>query len=290
MDFLSEETHVAIAGDWHSNINWVGKAIPSIARDAPGVKTILHLGDFGIGSGARARKFLEAVDYWCAKAGISRVLITPGNHEGWAWLEDAFAAQPGVPVSLSSIVAVLPRGYRFEIGTRTFMSFGGAASVDYEMRLAGVDWFAAEMPTQHDVDLAIRGGTADVLLTHETIDGGTPATETILSHNPLGFSPDALDYSRQSRALVTQAWRGITPTLLFHGHMHVADETRFPSGQQVISLGRDGQPRNLALLELPTLDWRWVDAPPVAAPVRRTRDWETQFLNRPADEMSGEGS
>jgi len=290
MDFLSEETHVAIAGDWHSNINWVGKAIPSIARDAPGVKTILHLGDFGIGSGARARKFIEAVDYWCAKAGISRLLVTPGNHEDWAWLEDAFAAQPGVPVSLSSIVAVLPRGYRFEIGTRTFVSFGGAASVDFEMRLAGVNWFAREMPTQKDVDLAVRDGSADVLLTHETIDGGTSATETILNRNPLGFGPDALDYSRQSRALVTGVWKAISPTLLFHGHMHAADEIALSSGQRVISLGRDGQTRNLGLLELATLHWQWLEAVPVAAPVRRTRDWETQFLIRPPDEMGGEGS
>jgi len=288
MDIVSEETHVAIAGDWHSDIDWVGKAIPSIARDARGVKTILHLGDFGIGSGARARKFLDAVDYWSAKAGISRVLVTPGNHEDWAWLEDAFASQPGRPVPLTSIVEALPRGNRFEVGTRSFVSFGGAASVDYEMRLAGVDWFSAEMPTQHDVDLAIRGGTADVLLTHETIDGGTTATETILRGNPLGFSPEALSYSMESRALVTQVWNGITPNLLFHGHMHVADEITLPSGQRVISLGRDGQTRNLGLLELATLDWQWLEAPPVAAPVRRTRDWETQFLNRPADEMGGE--
>jgi hypothetical protein len=279
----TEEAHVVVAGDWHGNSNWVGTAIPSIARLAPGVKTILHLGDFGIGPGLRARKFLDSVDYWSAKAGISRVLVTPGNHEDWAWLEDAFAARPGYPVPLSSIVEALPRGYRFEIGPRSFVSFGGAASVDYEMRLAGVDWFSAEMPTQEDVDLAIRGGAADVLLTHETVDGGTSATEMILSRNPLGFSPDALEYSRQSRALVTQVWRDISPTLLFHGHMHVADEITLPSGQQVISLGRDGQTRNLGLLELATLGWQWLEDAPVAATVRRTRDWETQFLNRPED-------
>lgn len=36
-----DETHVVVAGDWHGNTNWVGKAIPSIARDGPGVRTIL---------------------------------------------------------------------------------------------------------------------------------------------------------------------------------------------------------------------------------------------------------
>jgi hypothetical protein len=259
----AEETHVAIAGDWHANINWVGTAIPMLTREAPGVTSILHLGDFGIGPGMREHKFLDAVHYWCAKAGIARVLITPGNHEDWAWLDDNFAAQPATPVALSSIVSVLPRGHRFEIGGASFVSFGGAASVDYEMRLAGRDWFATELPTESDVNCAIRGGTVDVLLTHETIDGGTAATERVLGHNPLGFSQDALVYSKVSRALVTRVWDNVAPRIMFHGHMHVADEITLPSGQQVVSVGRDNQSRNLALLELSTLKWRWVEATPV---------------------------
>jgi hypothetical protein len=254
-----EESRVVVAGDWHSNINWIGKAIPSIARYAPGVDTILHVGDFGIWPGVSGRKFLDAVDFWCGRAGISRVLVTPGNHENWGWLDSEFESKPGAPVALSTVVQVHPRGYRFEIGHRTFASFGGAASVDFEMRSSGIDWFPGELPTREDVECAVNGGPADVLLTHETVDGGTPASEHMLRINPLNWSPEALDYSKQSRALVTQVWEGVVPKLLFHGHMHVADEITLPSGQQVISLGRDGQTRNLALLELSTLKWRWLD-------------------------------
>ncbi|WP_167550836.1 metallophosphoesterase family protein [Cryobacterium arcticum] len=275
------ETHVVVAGDWHGNIDWVGRAIPSIARDTIGVRTILHLGDFGIWAGVRGRKYLDAVDFWCGKAGISRVLVTPGNHEDWKWLKSEFDSQPGQPVKLSSAVEVLPRGYRFTIANKTFASFGGAASVDFEQRTAGIGWFPGELPTEHDVAHAVAGGYADILLTHETVDGGTAATESVLNRNPMGWSPEALAYSSRSRELVTQVWEGIAPKVLFHGHMHAADEITLPSGQQVISLGRDGQAKNLALLELSTLHWQWLEGPRKAPRVRRTRDWVTQYMTRP---------
>lgn len=280
----SSESHVVLAGDWHGNVDWIGRAIPAIVRDAPGVRTILHAGDFGIWDDVRGRKYLDAVDFWCDRAGISRVLVTPGNHEDWNWLDSEFNQQPGKPVALSSVVEVLPRGYRFEIGKRTFASFGGAASVDFEMRTSGIDWFRRELPTEQDVAHAISGGPSDILVTHETIAGGTSASEAVLRINPLQWSPEALTYSRQSRALVTQVWKGLSPKLLFHGHMHVADEITLLSGQQVISLGRDGQAQNLALLELSTLNWRWLQGAPKPPRVRRTRDWEASYTTRPTNE------
>ncbi|MEB0287128.1 metallophosphoesterase [Cryobacterium sp. 10S3] len=184
-----DETHVVVAGDWHGSCDWVGKAIPSIARHTPSVRTILHVGDFGIWPGVGGQKFLDAVDFWCNRAGVSRVLVTPGNHENWGWLNGEFNAKPGKPVALSPVVVVLPRGYRFEIGKRNFASFGGAASVDFEMRSLGMDWFPEELPTSYDVERAISGGQADVLLTHETIDGGTPASEHMLRSNLMRWSP-----------------------------------------------------------------------------------------------------
>ena len=281
----TDETHVVIAGDWHGNVNWVGKVIPSIARRSAGVRTILHVGDFGIWPGADGRKFLDAVDFWCARAGISRVLVTPGNHENWDWLEEAFVSEPDVPVALSSVVEVLPRGYRFEISRRTFASFGGAASVDFEVRSEGIDWFPGELPTEHDVEQAISGGQVDVLLTHEAIDGGTPASEYMLRSNPMRWRLPALDYSSRSRALVTRVWDGVDPKLLFHGHMHLADQVTLPSsGRQVVSLDRDGQARNLAVLELSTLNWRWLDGASKAPGARRTGDWEFQFMTQPDSE------
>jgi hypothetical protein len=64
------------------------------------------------------------------------------------------------------------------------MSFGGAASVDYEDRTENRDWWATEAPSDRDVAQAIAGGRVDVLLTHETVDGGTHQVERILRSNP----------------------------------------------------------------------------------------------------------
>lgn len=75
----SSESYVALAGDWHGNVDWIGRAIPAIAREAPGVRTILHAGDFGIWADVSGRKYIDAVDFWCDRAGISRVLVTPGT-------------------------------------------------------------------------------------------------------------------------------------------------------------------------------------------------------------------
>lgn len=285
---LTSETHVVVAGDWHANVDWVGKAIAAIPRENLDVKTILHVGDFGLWSGVRGRKYLDAVDYWCERAGITRVLVTPGNHEDWAWLDREFDSQPGRPVALSSVIEVLPRGYRFEIGSRTFASFGGAASVDFERRSEDVDWFPSELPTDDDIVNTAAGGHANVLLTHETIDGGTPASEGVLSRNPLGFSSEALAYSRRSRELVTRVFDAVTPELHFHGHMHRPDDITLASGQQIISLGRDGQSRNLALLEVSSLAWRWIENVTPTPRVRQTRDWEAQFLTRPASDYNGD--
>ena len=40
--------HVVVAGVWHANVDWIGKAIPSITRNVPAARTILNVGDFGI--------------------------------------------------------------------------------------------------------------------------------------------------------------------------------------------------------------------------------------------------
>lgn len=49
-----------------------------------------------------------------------------------------------LPVSLSDHVTVLPRGHRWEIAGRSFVSLGGAPSVDYlqPFRHQGESWWA----------------------------------------------------------------------------------------------------------------------------------------------------
>jgi hypothetical protein len=256
---IAGERRVAIAGDWHGNRAWVQRAIPLLAREAKGISTLLHVGDLGIWREPKGKGFLQTVDYWCQRAGIDRVLVTPGNHENWDLLDAAFAREPGHAVQLSKVVTVLPRAFRFTLAGRSFLSFGGAASLDYADRTAGQDFWQAEMPTENDVATAIAGGPVDVLLTHEAVNGGAPAVDRMIAFNPLGWPADAVAYSARSRARVTQVWDELRPSLLAHGHMHVKDEIGLPDGRRVYSMGMDGDDGNLAVLALDDLDWTWVN-------------------------------
>jgi hypothetical protein len=253
------ETRVAVAGDWHANVLWVQSVIPALHSAAPDAKTILHAGDFGILPDRQGKAFLAAVDAQCKAAGIERILVTPGNHEDWSRLTQSFAARPDEAIRLTETVSVLPRGFRFAFGGRSFLSFGGAASLDFAYRRTRKTWWPEEMPTREDVAAAIAGGPVDVLITHETISGGTSKVEAVVASNPMGWDEEALEYSTASRRLVTELWAGVEPTLLFHGHMHTADRTQLPNGQRIVSLGRDGQRKNIGLLRLDNLAWTWID-------------------------------
>ena len=249
---------VAIAGDWHGSISWAQSVIPRIHREAPDVDTIFHVGDFGLYPEAHGKGFLAAVDFWCKAANIRRVYVCPGNHEHWGELTKRFEAQPGQAVQLSSVVWVFPRGYRFTVDGKEWMSFGGAASLDREFRTPDVTWWPEEAPTDADVNHAIAGGPVAVLLTHEAINGGTREVECILAGNPLGWPWEAMAYSLESRERVTRVWKAVQPEVLAHGHLHTKGEITLPTGQRVYSLACNGQPGNIGLMETESLEWKWL--------------------------------
>ena len=254
-----DDTRVAVAGDWHSNIMWIQQVLPALRRFAPDVSTILHTGDFSILPEARGKKLLRAADAACRENGIDRILVTPGNHEDWPRLDTLFAARPGEAIRLSASVWVMPRGYRFSIHGRTFMSFGGATSLDAAYRRTRGTWWASEMPTSEEAAAAVVAGGVDVLVTHETIMDSTARVEARIRANPTHWDETALAYSLQSRALITRLWREAKPAILAHGHIHVADQRMLPSGQRIYALANDGQRKNIAVIDIASLTWTWID-------------------------------
>jgi len=256
---LPGETVVAVAGDWHGDRMWAQSVIAALHVVAPDVLSILHLGDFGVLPDRLGKGMLKAVDSACAQSGIERVLVTPGNHEDWDRLMARFASKPNVAVQLSEVVWVLPPGFRFALAGRSFLSFGGAASLDFAYRQARGAWWPSELPDESAAAEANAAGTADVLLTHETVNGGTAAVEKILRSNPMNWDTDALEYSALSRQRITKLWDGVHPALLAHGHMHVADRVELPDGRRVVSLGCNRQRKNIGLLNLADLAWTWMD-------------------------------
>jgi Icc-related predicted phosphoesterase len=253
---------VVFAGDWHGNLLWATSRIQSIGSS--GVKTILHVGDFGIWPGASGKRYLQGVENTCERHDVD-ILITPGNHEDWGRLTTLWAnpkrrdskTRRALPVYLSDHVQVLPRGHRFTIDETTFLSFGGAASVDKHLRTEGVDWWSEEMPSEADVETAIAGGRVDVLVTHDSPEREwcVPAVRDTLARNPLGWPQDSLTWAAVSRARVNRVFEAVRPRLLVHGHHHVWGEriAQLPDAgheTRVVSLGSDGEVGNVWRLNL----------------------------------------
>lgn len=252
------DRELVIAGDWHANWAWIGRAIPAAART--GAATVLHLGDFGFWP-SESEDLLRIIDDWVAsthanpsRPGIDRVLITPGNHEDWTDLDAIFAEAPGQAVRVSDHVWVMPRGFRFTIGGRTFMSFGGAASVDFASRQPGRTWWASEIPTMTETEAAATSGSVDVLLTHDAGALFGPRVTKMLTRRAREWSPTARAYATYSRQLIEAVVAGVKPALHLHGHYHVRESTTFAlddhSLVRVECLAMDNQLGNLALLDL----------------------------------------
>ena len=255
---------VALAGDWHGNFPWARARLMSLGER--GVRTVFHTGDFGIWPGPLGKKYIRGLEKFCARCGIT-VYVTAGNHEDWPRL---LAKRPEQRNDLGSLlwladhVAVFPRdpaGHRFEMGGRTFLSLGGAPSVDFEDRSRGRDWWPEEMIPRETAERVSADGYADVMLTHDAPDHPwqTPRVAHVCATNPLGWSRDALAYAAVGRHRLITVFLGVQPRVLAHGHYHLGDEALVDlpdrdHGCRVFSLACDGMADNMALLDLRTLE------------------------------------
>lgn len=99
---LPGERRVAVVGDWESQPQLVRPLLERLRRVAPDVRTILHVGDlrWSPWKGSRrgpgtAASFGEWLDEQLVDLDFTRLILVPGNHDSWAGLQDAFAANPG---------------------------------------------------------------------------------------------------------------------------------------------------------------------------------------------------
>lgn len=259
------DNRIGLAGDWHVDTGWAVQCLTRFAE--AGVRVVHHLGDFGFWPGRGGAAYLTAVAEATKELGLA-LAVTPGNHEDDDFLRTLRRADHGAPwgrVPYAAIsIAVLPRGHRWTVPagdvTRSFVSLGGAPSVDFESRVPGVSWWPAECITETDIRVTVAGGHADVMLAHDSPAPATPAVEAIIAANPCGWSPVALAYAASGRAALTAAFDGVRPRVFAHGHYHVADiatlpyaapSAQFPALEcLMVSLADERRPGNLAVLHL----------------------------------------
>ncbi|WP_104090890.1 metallophosphoesterase [Cryobacterium sp. N19] len=251
-----DERLVGLAGDWHGATRW-GIAVVK-ALNAAGVRTLFHLGDFGFWPGHTEFSYVQRLEVACAENNVT-IYVTPGNHEDWDILKDLFEQGPG-PRQITTHIFALPPGWRWTVRKRSFVSLGGAPSIDFEYRTAGEDWWPAEAVSDTDVDRVIAGGHADVMLAHDAPNNATLAVQKIVSVNPIGISPAARAYAAQGRAQMTRAFAAVQPKLYAHGHYHVYDEVSRAANRttgtwqhHILSLEHELRPGNSAILDVDRL-------------------------------------
>lgn len=240
------DTVVALAGDWHFNTAWAVNTIRHLADR--GIRTLYQLGDFGLWPGQES--FLTDLQAVLETCDITLV-VTPGNHENWALIDSELARTHGAPFNPSdcSNIWLLPKGWRFTHANRTFLSLGGAPSVDREERAGEyIDWWPTEIITEEDVTRIVADGAADIMLTHDAPHGAAEKVEEIALRRAEEH-PMWRTYMQHGRFLLDQVYVGVRPKLLAHGHYHVAGVSENAIGMMV-SLNRDEQTHATVLLDL----------------------------------------
>jgi hypothetical protein len=253
------ETEIVVAGDWHSNTRWIPKIVPRIREGAPNARTLIHVGDFNIGQGPIPSKTMQFTDAMFETTQIARGLIVLGNHDDWSRFRTSTSWKRGVPHQLNDTrFYAAPRPYVLTIGGRRLMLFGGAASLQRNLR-EGSNFWKEEVATPEEYESAGRFPGIDVLLTHEAPNGATSATaEFEKGKNPGRFPADRIAASQESRRLTSGLSDDLMPAVHFHGHLHAPAEGELSGGRHVISLGQDEFAKNLVVLHLPTLTWRYI--------------------------------
>lgn len=234
---MLEAPYVGLAGDWHGNVSHALKALELFANNQ--VRYIFQLGDFGVFGSlleysadkfrTRIARRLEAYDQW--------LFVTLGNHENYDLVErfstveggefDGFNYEPKAPRIL-----YFKRGQSLVISKRTFLSIGGAASIDYRWRrewnaspkARAKVWWPQERISVLDVENtkleARRLGSVDVLLAHDVFADAPIGGSHRADHSK--WSAEDFAFAQTSRDALQKVLEATLPKLWLHGHYHVA--------------------------------------------------------------------
>lgn len=235
-----EPDTILVAGDWHGNLPWAQKVIHYAATK--GAQVILHVGDFGYWVPSPAtERYLDGVQGALKKAGITLYWVD-GNHEAFdrfsEWNEPEHAAAHAIPGR--NRIIHLPRGFRWTWWGKTWMSLGGAHSVDRQMRTEGIDWWPEEHLTDEQVEHASREGKVHIVIAHDCPEGvAIPGILPARQRTRNDWPEMELIAAEQHRELVRQVFDAVTPDVWVHGHYHVPYQAHL-NGCLVVGLDRDG--------------------------------------------------
>lgn len=201
---------LAVFGDWHGDAGWALTSVMSAARE--GVRTALHVGDFGLDwPGAKRGRYESKLNKYLGELGVT-LIVSGGNHDNWETLA-SLLVEPDGTAAVRSHIRVLPRGGRTTIEGLVVGGLGGAFSVDYQHRTEGKDWWSTEEPTQEEAQKLVAGGPLDILITHDA-PAGVPLK------GDFRLSPEMAERAKRTRLLLRQVVDSLAVPHVFCGHWH----------------------------------------------------------------------
>jgi len=259
--------YVGIAGDWHGNKGWARLRLLDFAD--LGITKVLQLGDFGLWQGNNGMKYLHRINK-VLQENNQTLYVTLGNHENYILVSALTVINSGEnagwlynPIYPNILYA--PRGHRWEWEGVSFVSLGGANSIDRVYRVEGVSWWPGEQIGYGDIFRTREGGYADIFLAHDCPEG-----VPLFGGHKAGtgnWSSEDIKYAERSRRSLRQAVDVVKPELFFHGHYHflaeyntvLKDEEDKDYTLHTIGLDQDTHHHNIGVLTLPSKQFDFID-------------------------------
>lgn len=197
---------LALLGDLHGDPTALIRLDQLLSPAVP----IIQVGDFGW--------YPKLLAQWEA-VGASlhrRVYWIRGNHEHYPsmpWLNNATS------VEVASNIWFVPDGHVLEIAGHRIGCLGGAASIDYQFRTLGVDWFRDENITEQQAARALAWTDIDLMVTHVPPQCTISESANPLARHQFGVATEWRDHNAD---VVETVWNAHGCPPLVCGHMHYA--------------------------------------------------------------------
>lgn len=252
-EFPNYPLRVAVMGDWHEDGRWAAMMVRYAAN--LGADVIVHTGDFGIDMDSLIQQRFISTLNRALKAADLVLVFVDGNHDNHSVILSKPLNEQGLR-PITTRIAHLPRGFRWQWWDKTWVSLGGAQSVNGN-QIPHYNWWVEEVVSPQEAEAVINGGHADVMVTHDMPEGiYLPGMS-----NASLFRADLIRASENHHALIGMVVDEVRPELMLHGHMHVRHDTvrPLPDGGETLVVGLDcngcrNWKDNIVLLDAMTLD------------------------------------
>lgn len=246
---------VMVLGDTHGNTIEALRAVKSAA--ALNLPVIMQCGDFGLWPGKGGMDYLDLLNAELLTQDIVLVWVD-GNHEDFDQLDRLVAHNPKNQwgqTFIRSNILYSPRGCKWKMEGKMWMTVGGAVSIDKAYRKQGVSWWPQEQLTDEQLD--------KIVAHHEASPG---PVDYLFTHDCPTNAPFRGRWKNDMESLIhrermDKLGKTIKPKLWFHGHMHTRfDGYEFPAYEpttKVYGLECDGMYDNWGVLDTETDEFTW---------------------------------